>query len=125
MSLRQQRVCELLKRELGEIVRREFSIGETGLLNVNEVLMSRDLRSATVLVGVIGTKGQKQKAADALEKNRLRIQGLLGRSVVLKYTPTLRFVIDESIEQGNRVLEIMQELDKSSPSEPESKPKSA
>jgi ribosome-binding factor A len=35
----------------------------------------------------------------------------------LKYTPALRFLLDESIEQGNRVLEIIDELDKSSPAE--------
>jgi len=115
MSLRKQRVAELLKRELGEIIRREFSISQTGLLNVNEVLMSSDLQSATVLVGVVGTKEQKQKAAQLLEKDRGRVQGMLSRSVILKYTPTLKFVIDTSIEQGNRVLEIIAELDKSSP----------
>jgi ribosome-binding factor A len=117
MSLRQQRVRELLKRELGEIIRREFSINEIGLLNVNEVLMSSDLHSATVLVGVVGTKDQKKKASSKLENERKRIQGLLGRSVILKYTPTLRFVIDDSIEEGNRVLKIIDELDKSSPAE--------
>jgi ribosome-binding factor A len=117
MSLRQQRVSELLKRELGEIIRREFSINETGLLNVNEVLMSSDLHSATVLIGVVGTKDQKKKAATVLDTERKRIQGLLGRSVILKYTPALRFLLDESIEQGNRVLEIIDELDKSSPAE--------
>lgn len=117
MSLRQQRVRELLKRELGEIIRREFSISETGLLNVNEVVMSSDLHSATIFVGVVGTKEQKKKASTVLETERKRIQGLLGRSVVLKYTPTLRFIIDESIERGNRVLEIIDELDKSQPPE--------
>ena len=117
MSLRQERVRELLKRELGEIIRREFSISETGMLNVNEVVVTADLQNATVYVGVVGNKQQKQKAAASLESERKRIQGMLGRAVVLKYTPQLKFVLDESIERGNRVLEILDELDKSSPSE--------
>jgi ribosome-binding factor A len=117
MSLRQERVRELLKREIGEIIRREFPISEAGLLNVNEVVVSADLQNATVFVGVVGTKEQKAKADSVLENGKKRIQGMLGKSVILKYTPQLKFVIDDSIERGNRVLEILDELDKSSPSE--------
>lgn len=117
MSLRQQRVRELLKREIGEIMRREFPIAEAGLLSVNEVVMSSDLHSATVFVGVLGNADQKKKAVGLLDAQRVRVQGLLAKAVVLKYTPTLRFVVDDSIERGNRVLEIIDELDKSSPPE--------
>src|SRR5437868_5045996 len=107
MSLRQERVRELVKREIGEIIRREFPISDAGMLNVNEVNISGDLQNATVYVGVVGTKEQKKKAAALLENGRKRMQGLLGRAVILKYTPQLKFVIDDSIERGNRVLEIL------------------
>jgi ribosome-binding factor A len=56
---------------------------------------------------------------EELEKKRKRIQGLVGRGIVLKYTPQLRFILDESIERGNRVLRILDELEKSSRLEPE------
>jgi ribosome-binding factor A len=46
-----------------------------------------------------------------LEKNRARIQGLVAKAVILKYTPRLRFVLDESVERGNRVLKILEELE--------------
>jgi len=48
----------------------------------------------------------------ALEQNRKRIQGYLGKAVVLKYTPRLRFVLDDSVEQGNKILRILDELEK-------------
>jgi ribosome-binding factor A len=117
MSLRIERVRELLKRELGEIIRREIPVGEAGLLNVNEVTVSKGFHLATVYVGVLGDAEQKKRAAALLEKNTKRFQGLIARSVVLKYTPQLRFVIDDSVERGNRVLSILEELDK--PSSPE------
>jgi ribosome-binding factor A len=41
---------------------------------------------------------------------------MLAKAVVLKYTPHLRFVLDDSIERGNRVLRILDELDQSSSS---------
>ena len=120
MSLRQQRVRELLKREIGEILRREIPLNEAGLISINDVLTSSDLHSATVYVGVLGTKEQKQKAANLLKQERGRIQGLLGKAVVLKYTPNLKFVVDDSIERGNRVIEILDELDKTLPHDEES-----
>lgn len=116
MSLRLERVRELLKRELGEIIRRELPMEEAGLVTVNEVGVAADLKSATVFVGVIGTAEQRKRAGALLEKESKRIQSLIGRAVVLKYTPHLKFVIDESIERGNRVLEILDELEKERPS---------
>ncbi len=117
MNLRHERVRELLKREVGEVIRREIPMNEAGLLTVNEVGVASDLRSATVFVGVIGTPEQRKKAASLLEKESKRLQGLVGRAVILKYTPHLKFVIDHSIERGNRVLEILDELEKTSPTD--------
>lgn len=115
MSLRTDRVEELLKRELSELIRREIPVGEAGLLNVNHVKVSKDLQQATVFVGVVGNNAQKQRALVLLQEARRTLQSQLGRAVVLRYTPQLKFVIDESIERGNRVLEIMEDLDKSDP----------
>jgi|SRR6185436_2574456 len=115
MSLRLQRVRELLKREIGEVIRREIPVSEAGLINVNDVTVSNDLQTAAVYIGILGTAEQKKTGVALLQQNRKRIQGLVGQAVVLKYTPKLRFLVDDSIERGNRVLEILEELDKSSP----------
>src|SRR5438552_8035029 len=48
-----------------------------------------------------------------------RSQGLVARAVVLKYTPTLKFLMDDSVVRGNRVLQIIEELEKMTPSEPD------
>ena len=122
MSLRLERVRELLKRELGEIIRREIPLSEAGLLTVNEVGVAPDLKSATVFIGVVGTPEQRKRAANLLDKETKRIQGMVGRNIVLKYTPVLKFVIDEAIERGNRVLEILEEIEKQSPSNDPTKP---
>lgn len=116
-SLRHERVRELLKRQIGEVIRRELPLNEVGLITVNEVGVSNDLHSAVVYVGVVGTNDQRKKAASVLDHERKRIQGLVAKSVVLKYTPHLRFVLDESIERGNRVLEILNEIERSSPTD--------
>lgn len=113
-SLRLERVRELLKRAIGEAVRREFNVSEVGLITVNDVDVGGDLKSAVAFISVLGDAGQQKRALQALEEHRTRIQGLVARSVVLKYTPTLKFLVDDSIVRGNRVLQIIEELEKDS-----------
>jgi ribosome-binding factor A len=115
LSFRLERVRELLKRQIGEVIHRELPLSEAGVITVNDVSVSNDLHLATVFVGIVGTEEQRKKSFDLLQKQRKRIQGLVGRAVVLKYTPQLRFVMDESITRGNRVLEILDEIERSSP----------
>lgn len=111
MSVRQERVRELLKRQIGEVIRREYSVAEVGVVTVNEVGVANDLHSATVYIGLVGSEEQRKKAVSALHKDRKRIQGLVAREVVLKYTPQLKFVADESVTKGNRVLAILEQLE--------------
>ncbi len=119
-SLRLQRVRELLKREIGEAVRREFHVSEAGLITVNDVDLAGDLKSATVFISILGNPDQQKRGFQLLNEHRVRLQGFIGRAVVLKYTPKLKFAFDDSIVRGNRVLQILEELEKASPAEEDS-----
>jgi ribosome-binding factor A len=116
-SLRIQRVRELLKQEIGEAIRREFHVNEAGLISVNDVDVAGDVRSAVVFISILGNPEQQKRGFQLLTEHRIRIQGMIGRSVVLKYTPTLKFVFDDSIVRGNRVLQILDELENTTPSD--------
>ena len=111
-ALRHERVRELLKREIGEAIRREFHVNEAGLISVNDVDLAGDLKSAVVFISIFGNPAQQKRGLQLLTENRIRIQGLVARAVVLKYTPTLKFIFDDSIVRGNRVLQIIDELEK-------------
>ena len=52
--VRMERVRELLKRTLGEVVRKKYPPGDLGLITVNDVDVSPDLTLATVYLGVVG-----------------------------------------------------------------------
>jgi len=121
-SLRHERVRELLKREIGEAIRREFHVSEAGLISVNDVDVAGDLKSATVFISIFGTPAQQKRGLQLLTENRVRIQGLVARGVVLKYTPRLKFVFDDSIVRGNRVLQIIDELERAGSAADEADP---
>ena len=116
-SHRLLRVRELLKREIGEAIRREIPVQQAGLVTVNDVEVAGDLKSAKVYLGLLGTTEQKKTALEMLNKNRVRIQSFVAKTVVLKYTPRLKFLVDESVDRGNRVLSIIEELEKNTPPE--------
>ncbi len=115
-SHRIERVRELLKREIGATIRREIPVNEAGLVSVNDVDVAGDLRSAMVFISILGNADQQKRGLALLEENRGRIQSLVARSVVLKYFPTLKFVLDDSVVRGNRVLQIIDELERVNPS---------
>ena len=110
-SHRLLRVQELLKRLIGEALRREIPVEKAGLLTINDVEVSPDLRQANAYVGFLGSSEQKREALKLLQKCRSRIQAHVAQGVVMKFTPHIRFVADESVERGNRVLEIINELE--------------
>ena len=74
------------------------------------------LPAGTVVDGelVVLRRGRANLPA-LLSRHQRRPPLLVSRAVVLKYTPTLRFVMDDSVLRGNRVLKIIEELEKSMP----------
>ena len=108
MKHRLLRVNEVLKRELSGIIMREMKF-EKGLVTINQVDATSDLKNAHVFVSVLGTAGAS--VINQLEAHRAALQSAVAKHVVLKYTPHLVFHLDDSIERGTRVIEIMQEID--------------
>jgi ribosome-binding factor A len=103
------RVNELLKRELSGIVAREMSF-EGALVTVNHVDVSADLKNAHVFVSVLGSN-LAENVMSKLVSHRATLQAELARHVTIKYTPHLIFHLDDSIERGARVIEILQEIE--------------
>jgi ribosome-binding factor A len=103
------RVNELLKRELSGIIAREMSF-EGALVTINHVDVSADLKNAHVFVSVLGSD-LGENVMSKLASHRAPLQAELARHVTIKYTPHLIFHLDDSIERGARVIEILQEIE--------------
>jgi len=109
MKHRQLRVNEVLKRELSSIVAREITF-EGALVSINHVDVSTDLKNAHVFVSVLGSD-VGESVMSKLASHRATLQAELARHVTMKYTPHLVFHLDDSIERGTRVIEILQEIE--------------
>ena len=110
MKHRLPRVNELLKRELSDLLNREVSF-QAALVTVQQVDVTPDLKHAHVFISVIGSEEQARAAMAALHEKRTHLQHLLSKRVILKYTPHLHFKLDEAIERGTRVINILSQID--------------
>ena len=113
---RLERVKSLLKRVIAEAM---FSVmqGDTvqpGLITVTGVACGKDLRDANVKVSVFGDDALKETALHHLQHNARRFQSIINREVKLKFTPRLNFQLDLSLEKGDEVLAILNNLPQNS-----------
>ena len=111
------RVNELLRREISTqlfklLVNESVDLAE---VTVTEVQASPDLRSAHVMISVRGNEEEAAHILRALKRHRKEFQKHISRNVKMKYTPHLNFERDTSIERGDRVLHILDEIEHDEP----------
>ncbi len=107
------RVNELIKRELGTqlyhvINQPDF---DPAAVTITHPQTSVDLRSCRVLVSIRGDETEQERVLSILKRHRTEFQATLNKNIVLRYTPQLRFVIDHSIEEGDQVLQLLQQME--------------
>lgn len=109
MSQRLSRVAELILRELGAIIVRDFDFQGT-LVSLRSVEITPDLRHANVFVSTLG-KGSAESVVEKLQANRALLQQKLSKRVILKFTPQLHFKHDDSIARGTDVVSLIDGMD--------------
>jgi ribosome-binding factor A len=109
MKHRMLRINEVVKRELSGIIARELSFAGA-LVSINHVDVTSDLKNAHVFVSVLGSDSG-ESVLSKLASHRATLQAELARHVTMKYTPHLIFHLDDSIQRGTRVIEILQEIE--------------
>lgn len=111
------RVNELLKREIAEDLHRQFAMSDfdTASVTVTRVECTPDLRDANVFVSIFQHEEDRDRMIAFLNRHRQEIIRLLVRRVKLKYTPRLHFVLDSSLEEGDRILSLLAEMERENP----------
>ncbi|HEX9615540.1 MAG TPA: 30S ribosome-binding factor RbfA [Bacteroidota bacterium] len=112
MSVRSEKVASLIKEEVSTIVQRNFTMEEYGFLTVTDVEMSADLKNAKIYVSVFGDAKRKERTLALLEGQKGFIRSTLGRSIRLKFTPTVTFQLDETLDRVMKIEKIINEIHK-------------
>ncbi|MFL4990045.1 MAG: 30S ribosome-binding factor RbfA [Microvirga sp.] len=104
-SQRQQRVAELIRHALAEVLSRgdlQDDVLTRNVITIPEVRMSPDLKLATAYVMPLGGRDE-EAVLKALEKNKKLLRQEVARRVNLKFAPDLRFRRDESFDEAARI----------------------
>lgn len=109
MSQRISKVNELLKREIINCVKKHFEFTDL-LVTIHAVDTAPNLKSAKVYVGIVGDEERAKGVVATLNRKRGFIQSEMMKRVILRNTPQLTFLVDDSIERGVRVLNILDDL---------------
>ena len=109
-----QRVNEILKREIADLIEK-LGLNEGGsLVSITKVRTATNLKDALVFISVLGGVNKEEKgnhAISELSRHRAEIQRKIAKDIVLKYTPVLHFQLDKNIAEGDRVLALIQEME--------------
>jgi ribosome-binding factor A len=104
-SQRQQRVAELVRHALAEVLSRgdiQDDVLTRNVITIPEVRMSPDLKLATAYVMPLGGRDE-EAVLKALDKHRKVLRQEVARRVNLKFAPDLRFRRDESFDEAARI----------------------
>jgi len=107
---RQERSEELIRAEVSRIIREDVNDPRIGFISITRVKLSPDLTSAAIYVSIMGDEEQKQAGMAGLFSASRFIRGELGESLEFRSVPQIRFVRDDSLERGSRVLAAMRKL---------------
>ena len=111
MLRRMDRVNAVLRQEISCVLAVDIKDPKlSSLISITRVDTSGDLRHSKVFVSVLGDKQEQRRALKALKTAAGFIHRSMRHKLTLKAVPTLSFHLDESIEQGAEILEIIRGL---------------
>ena len=120
MSQRTDRIDELLRQEMTEILQREIDDPRIGFATITDVQTAPDLRHARVQVSVIGQAEERRTALAALGHAMPFVRHELGKRLRLKRIPEFHLELDDSVERGTRILHLLDDLEAGHPPQEES-----
>jgi ribosome-binding factor A len=110
-SRRIDRINGLLRQEISELLSREIKDPRLeGVISITQVKTSSDLRSARVYVSVLGDQAAKQNAMEGIQSAATFLRRELRDRLSLRHVPFMKFVLDESIEDADHLLRIMDQI---------------
>ena len=109
-TFRKERLEALIKRIIGDALLTEVKDPRIGFASVFRVEVSRDYSVADVFISVIGDESQKKKTIKGLYSASGYIRSMLGKQVKLRVAPELKFHLDDSIEKGAGMVDLLDKL---------------
>ena len=103
-----EKVNNMIQRELSSILMMEVKDPHIGFCTITAVDITNDLSIAKVYVSFLNKN--TKKSMEALERSKGYIRSLLAKRLTIRKCPELHFVLDTSLEYGNKIETIISEI---------------
>ena len=110
MGMRMERVSDLIKEEISRLLQREVRDPRIGFVTVTGASVTADLRSARVYVSILGAPSAREESVRALQSAAGYLRRALFKNLRLRYSPALEFVLDESLDRGERIESLLRDI---------------
>ncbi|CAA9276636.1 MAG: hypothetical protein AVDCRST_MAG77-3556 [uncultured Chloroflexi bacterium] len=110
-SRRRDRLGALIEEILSDLIRQMKDPRVAGLVSVARVQVTPDASLARVFISVMGSDEERQGTIRALEHGAGFLRSQLGQQLTIRHVPQLQFTLDRSIEQGDQVLHLINQLE--------------
>ena len=107
---RADRVSDLLKEEISQMLLKEVKDPHIGFITITDVEVSKDLQVAKVFYTILGSEKQVSESAQALQRVSRFIKKQLGKRLRMRYIPDIIFRYDHSLEYGAKIDHILDHL---------------
>src|SRR5437879_4534517 len=107
---RQEKLGELIAAELSELMRTRLKDPRIGFASVTHVEVSGDLRHAKISISVMGTPEEQEETMKGLRNANGFLRHELAQRLTIRYMPQLAFKLDTSIEEGARILGLINQV---------------
>ena len=104
MTLRTQKIAELLRSEISAILLRKARDKRIGFVSITNVEVTADLAEAFVYVSIFGTPLEKELGMKGLRSAAKYIRVELGKVLTFYTTPRIIFKEDDSLEKGSKII---------------------
>ncbi len=108
MVMKKEKMNNIIQRELSDILQTEVKNPQIGFCTITDVDITSDLSIAKIYVSFLNKN--TKKSMDALEKSKGFIRSLLAKRLTIRKCPELYFILDTSLEYGNKIESIIEDL---------------
>lgn len=108
--LRAQRVAELIREEIANLIAKGLKDPRIGFVSVMGVRVSDDLRYANVYVSLYGDEKERKSSLIGLRNSTGWIRREIGKAIRLRFTPEIRILPDETLDEVYHLEEIFREI---------------
>lgn len=112
MTLKADKISGIIQKEVSEIIQFQLKDPKIGFITITDVSVTGDLSIAKIYVSFLGQKAREEAGMKALDRSKGYIRSELAKRMTMRKVPSLIFLVDDSLEKGNKIETIIHEINK-------------